>query len=154
MAKNTTTSAYSLPREVILAVEKRATEAEMSKSELLATDLCAFYGILEYGMGKARLVLSEDEARVVVAAVTNPSLYTEQDAIRWMTTNLLYAVEDSIEMEGMAAAFDLDGAALVEKLRALPDFARLALAYWCRMMWTAAENTERWNREMDLFRGQ
>ena len=153
MAKNTTTTGYSLPPRLVERIAERAEEAEMTKSEMLATDVEAYYGILEYGLGKARLDLSAGEASVILSAVTNPSLNTGQDAVRWMTTNLIYAVQDAIEMESAAEYQNVDGKDLLDKLGEMPEFARLSLVYWARMMWCCSDKSERWSVELGRFKG-
>lgn len=120
--------------ELLPELEARANGANgaMSLAAVASHDLDRYYTLLRSALAKIAPTLTAGEAAMIVDALNG--LITEPH-----TASLLWAsVADAIESDGLARKWDVDGAALVERLRRLAPFEALAVAdaaerYWNRV---------------------
>ncbi|MEW5952606.1 MAG: hypothetical protein AB1815_02450 [Bacillota bacterium] len=118
-----------------------STEEEISRrgdnrSHVINRDLERLYTL--YRRAIREVPLTESEACLIVDAL-NGSLYDAQSA-----PMLWASIQDAITLDGLAAKWRVDGAALVEKLRALSAFQSMALVDAAERFWSLpAESRDR-----------
>ncbi len=120
--------------------EKELLVRGNNRSGIINRDLERLYTL--YGRAILEVPLKFEEACLIVDTLNGALL----DAA---TAHLLWAnVEDSIKLEGLADKWNVDGPALVEKLRGLSAFHCMALIDATERFWSIPDNER--NLENDV----
>lgn len=113
----------SLPNDLLAQIDERG----QARSTTISRDLERLYAL--YRRALRQIDLTVDEACLIVDAL-NGSLTTADDA------SLLWArVEDAIHYEKLDEKWNVDGRALVDKLRGLNEIQALAVADAAERFW-------------------
>lgn len=123
----------SMVEDVLKQVEERGE----ARSTVVTRDLERLYTL--YRRALRRIDLGLDEACLITDAL-NSSLMTAD------TAHLLWAsIEDAMKYEGLTEKWEVDGKALVEKLRGLTEFECMAVIDAAERFW----NNEKY-RDQDM----
>ena len=113
----------SLPNDLLSQIDERG----QARSTIISRDLNRLYTL--YRRALRQIDLAVDEACLIVDAL-NGSLTTADDA------SLLWArVEDAIHYDKLDEKWNVDGRALVDKLRGLNEIQALAVADAAERFW-------------------
>lgn len=112
MAKTITT--ILLTDELIAATRLRGT-----RSEIVRRDLSRYYGLLARAKQELQPMFSVDELSLIAEAL-NGSLLTDER----IGHDLLADVSDAVRLNGLAEKWNVNGPALIAKVRELRDDAR------------------------------
>lgn len=126
----------SISKDLLAQVDERGE----ARSTTINRDLERLYTL--YRRSLRRVDLSVDEACVIVDAL-NSTLMTAD------TAHLLWAsIQDAIEYENLAEKWNVDGSALIEKLRSLNEIQSMAVIDAAERFWANEEY-----RDQDIKNG-
>ena len=114
--------------------EKIKNRKHKQLADNVREDLEAFYALLNYGFALARKKLTPKEAMLILD-VMNGHLYTPSLSYMYAETGLITSVEDGCVLEDLDKKWGIDKVQLIEKLKSLPGYARLALVDWAVGVW-------------------
>ncbi len=116
----------------------------MPDNMVVRRELERYYAVLRDELTRVRL--TEGEASLIVDAM-NGSITDHY------SYNLLWAnISDAISLDGLDAKWQVDGAALVEKLRSLTPGAAMAVSDACERFWQDPNPTGEALRRVGLVR--
>lgn len=118
----------SLMPDTYAQVERRAEPG--GRSTAINHDLSRYYSLMAQARRRLRDMLSDDEAGLILDAF-NGSLFRDDLSLRlaWAT------IQDAIEIDGLDAKWQVDGAALVSKVKQLDAAGVVALVDAAEMWW-------------------
>ncbi|MDN5348540.1 MAG: hypothetical protein PWP65_2105 [Clostridia bacterium] len=127
--------AIYLPDHLLTEVSSRGD----NRSGIISRDLERLYTL--YRRALAQVPLKVEEACLIVDALNGAKLEAD-------TARLLWAeIEDAINLDHLDEKWQVDGSALVQKLRQLTDTQALALIDAAERFWEAADVGQRDVRE-------
>lgn len=122
-------------RAAVEAIDDRRHEGLFSRGQIAARDLGRYYALLAREM--ATLQFGEGEAYLICDALNGTIL--DETSIR-----LIWAeVEDAIRLDGLDHKWNVDGGALVEKLKSLCPGQAVALVDAVERAWMAPNEPDR-----------
>lgn len=127
----------TLRDSALTEVDKRGERGEANRSGVISRDLERYYAALACARQSLRDKLNEAEMSAILDNL-NGVWMAEPVSIR-----LIYAnVADGIELEGLDKKWKIDGAAMVEKLKALSFAESCALADAAERWWNRVAQGE------------
>ena len=111
--------------------EKEISARGENRSHVISRDLSRLYTL--YNRAVREVPLTEKEACLIVDSLNGTVLDANTAQSLW------FSIEDSINLDGMAEKWGLDGPALVEKLKELNAFQAMAIADAAERFWEVSE---------------
>ena len=111
--------------------EKELAARGENRSHIIARDLDRFYNLCRRAIRE--VPLSEKEACLIVDSLNGTVLDANTAQSLW------FSIEDSINLDGLADKWGVDGASLVEKLKELNAFQAMAIADAAERFWQMSD---------------
>ena len=111
--------------------EKELSARGENRSHVIARDLDRFYNLCRRAIRE--VPLSEKEACLIVDSLNGTVLDANTAQSLW------FSIEDSINLDGLADKWGVDGASLVEKLKELNAFQAMAIADAAERFWQMSD---------------
>ena len=111
--------------------EKEISTRGENRSQIIARDLDRFYNLCRRAIRE--VPLSEKEACLIVDSLNGTVLDANTAQSLW------FSIEDSINLDGLADKWGVDGASLVEKLKELNAFQAMAIADAAERFWQMSD---------------
>ena len=111
--------------------EKELATRGENRSHVIARDLDRFYNLCRRAIRE--VPLSEKEACLIVDSLNGTVLDANTAQSLW------FSIEDSINLDGLADKWGVDGASLVEKLKELNAFQAMAIADAAERFWQMSD---------------
>jgi hypothetical protein len=143
---------FSVPPNFVAQLEMRADLFPgMNRSSQLMADLSNYWSILENGLARARKILTQREAQMILDIQNGSYLGTGSEVVMWMQTGLLHNVSDGMDLSDYHVKWGVDREVVMYKLTTMGDVPRLSLIDWCSRMWGRHENGGLWSSEISQF---
>lgn len=121
--------------DVLGEIDRRGYMGGRNRSAVIGRDLARLYELYRLAL-KTEINLTPSEGALILDSLNGTILDARMSAMLWAQ------IEDNVFLDGLAGKWEVDGPALIEKLRSLTRLQALALVDMAERFWAGVSSDE------------